>query len=48
VHFVRQPAIADTAILNHLHRLGSDAHNWIVVSSDAAVRSGAQKAGART
>jgi predicted RNA-binding protein with PIN domain len=47
VHFVRRPAIADTAILNHLRQLGGEAHNWIVVSSDQSVRRGAQKAGAR-
>ncbi len=47
VHFVRLPAIADTAILNHLRRLGGEARNWVVVSSDGSVRRGAQKAGAR-
>ncbi len=47
VHFVRRPAIADTAILNHLRRLGGEARNWVVVSSDGSVRNGAKKAGAR-
>jgi predicted RNA-binding protein with PIN domain len=47
VHFVRPPAIADTAILQHLKKLGGEARNWVVVSSDGNVRRGAQKAGAR-
>jgi len=47
VHFVRAPAIADTAILRHLRRLGGEARNWVVVSSDGEVRRGALKAGAR-
>ena len=47
VHFVRLPAIADTAILAHLRRLGGEARNWVVVSSDGSVRNGAKKAGAR-
>ncbi len=47
VHFVRPPAIADTAILRHLRRLKGEARNWVVVSSDRNVRRGAQKAGAR-
>jgi Protein of unknown function (DUF901). len=46
-HFVRPPAIADTAILNHLRKLGGEARNWVVVSSDGSVRNGAKKAGAR-
>lgn len=47
VHFVRLPAIADDAILQHLKRLGGEAKNWVVVSSDLAVRKGAEKNGAR-
>jgi len=46
-HFVRPPAIADTAILQHLRNLGGEARNWTVVSSDGSVRNGAKKAGAR-
>jgi hypothetical protein len=46
-HFVRPPAIADTAILQHLRKLGGEARNWTVVSSDGNVRNGAKKAGAR-
>ena len=47
VHFVRPPAIADTAILRHLRRLKGEAHNWVVVSSDNEVRLGAEHLGAR-
>ncbi|MDK2981994.1 MAG: uncharacterized protein PWQ55_2341 [Chloroflexota bacterium] len=47
VHFVRPPAIADTAILRHLQRLKGEAHNWVVVSSDNEVRQGAEHLGAR-
>lgn len=47
VHFVRPPAIADDAILRHLRKLGGDARNWVVVSSDQVVRQGAEKSGAR-
>jgi len=46
-HFVRPPAIADTAILQHLRKLGGEARNWTGVSSDGNVRNGAKKAGAR-
>lgn len=38
VHFVRPPSIADDAIVQHLKKLGGDAKNWIVVSSDHLVR----------
>ncbi|BBB49355.1 NYN domain-containing protein [Pelolinea submarina] len=47
VHFVRPPAIADTAILQHLRRLKGEARNWVVVSSDNEVRRGAEHLGAR-
>lgn len=47
VHFVRRPAIADEAIIQHLKKLGRAARNWIVVSSDQEVRSSAEKAGAQ-
>jgi hypothetical protein len=47
VHFVRRPVIADDAILRHLKKLGGEARNWVVVSSDLAVQRGAKKYGAR-
>jgi predicted RNA-binding protein with PIN domain len=47
VHFVRPPAIADTAILQHLRKLKGEARNWVVVSSDSEVRQGAEHLGAR-
>lgn len=47
VHFVRPPAIADSAILQHLRKLKGEAHNWVVVSSDNEVRQGAEHLGAR-
>lgn len=47
VHFVRRPIIADDAILRHLKKLGGEAKNWVVVSSDQAVQQGAEKYGAR-
>ncbi len=37
-HFVRQGLPADEAILERLHRLGKDARNWSVVSSDRHVQ----------
>jgi uncharacterized protein len=37
-HFVRQGQPADEAILQRLHRLGNDARNWCVVSSDRHVQ----------
>jgi predicted RNA-binding protein with PIN domain len=48
VHFVRPPAIADDAILQHLRKLGGEAKNWVVVSSDQEVCQGAERMGART
>ena len=47
VHFVRPPAIADTAIMQHLRRLKGEARNWVVISSDNEVRQGAERLGAR-
>jgi predicted RNA-binding protein with PIN domain len=38
VHFVRQGLPADEAILQRLHRLGKDARNWRVVSSDRHIQ----------
>ena len=47
IHFVRAPAIADDAIIQHLKKLGGAAKNWIVVSSDLHVRREAEKSGAQ-
>ena len=46
-HFVRQPGIADNAIVNFLRRQGGEAHNYTVVSSDNEVRSASEQMGAR-
>jgi predicted RNA-binding protein with PIN domain len=43
-HFVRQGRTADQAILEHLKRLGKQARNYTVVSSDHQVQSGAHEA----
>jgi predicted RNA-binding protein with PIN domain len=37
-HFVRQGLAADEAIIQRLRRLGNDARNWSVVSSDRHVQ----------
>ena len=47
-HFVRKPLIADQAIHLRLKKLGKDARNWTVVSSDHAVQNDARAAGARS
>jgi uncharacterized protein len=46
--FVSSPDTADRAIQRHLKRLGREAHNWTVVSSDNEVRQAARTAGARS
>jgi len=46
-HFITPPATADAAIGGHLVRLGRQARNWTVVSSDAAVAQAARRSGAR-
>lgn len=46
VHFVTEPVTADDAIRRHLDRLGREAKNWTVVSSDREVRIAAQHSGA--
>lgn len=43
-HFVRQGATADAAIEARLDRLGREARNWTVVSSDRRVQSAARAA----
>jgi predicted RNA-binding protein with PIN domain len=47
IHFVRSPRTADDAILAHLRRLGREAHNWTVVSSDHEIQQAARRAGSR-
>jgi predicted RNA-binding protein with PIN domain len=47
-YFVTPPRTADEAIRDHLVRLGREAKNWEVVSSDREVRDAAQQAGARS
>ncbi len=46
VRFVRLPRTADDAIRAHLLKLGKEAPNWTIVSSDHEVRSAARRAGA--
>jgi len=41
-HFVRQGQTADSAIRRRLETMGRDAKNWVVVSSDHEVQSGAK------
>lgn len=48
ISFVSPPRTADQAILAHLRRLGAEAPNWTVVSSDREVLSAAKHAGARS
>lgn len=47
-HFVQQGTTADSAIRARLRRLGLQAANWTVVSSDAAVQNAARQARAKT
>ncbi len=47
VRFIRLPRTADDAIRAHIKRLGGDAANWTVVTSDGEVRIAAREAGAR-
>lgn len=48
VRFVSQSSSADRAIRAHLQRLGGEAHNWSVVSSDREVAASARHAGAKS
>lgn len=41
-HFVRRGMTADQAISNRLERLGKEARNWTLVSSDLAVQASAR------
>lgn len=45
--FVRADETADATIARHLKRLGNEAANWTVVSSDNQVRAAAKRARAR-
>ena len=47
VRFVNQRETADIAISRHLKRLGAEAQNWVVVSSDNEVASYAKSARAK-
>lgn len=42
VIFVQRPRTADQAILSHLKRLGKEARNWTVISSDREVQQAAK------
>jgi len=46
-HFVRQGRTADDAIRARLERLGNNARNWVVISSDLSVQGAARNARAR-
>ena len=46
--FVRQGRTADQAIKEKLHRLGAEARNWTVVSSDREVRASARSVRAKS
>lgn len=48
VKFVRPPRSADDAMRDHLRRLGRQAVNWTVISSDSQVQDAARRAGAKT
>ena len=45
--FVRADITADEAIMKHLRRLGREARNWTVVSSDHEVQNAAKRSQAR-
>jgi uncharacterized protein len=45
-HFVRSGTTADAAIASRLKKMGRDARNWTVVTSDRRVQSEARNAGA--
>jgi len=47
-HFIRQGKTADQAIQEKLKRLGGEARNWTVVSSDREVQVNARAAHAKT
>ncbi|MEK6221227.1 MAG: NYN domain-containing protein, partial [Chloroflexota bacterium] len=45
--YIREGDTADNGIKRHLGRLGTEASNWVVVSSDREVQSSARRAKAR-
>lgn len=47
VHFAGHPQNADQTMVDYLRRLGGEAKNWTVVSSDRAVQIAARHAGAK-
>ncbi|MEJ2013533.1 MAG: NYN domain-containing protein [Anaerolineales bacterium] len=47
VHFVRPPRTADDAMRSELARIGREAPNWTVISSDREVQAAAREAGAK-
>lgn len=47
-HFVRQDSTADKAIINRLARMGKDAKNWTVVTSDREILVEAKSAHSQT
>jgi len=47
-HFVRQESTADKAMINRLSRMGKDAKNWTVVTSDREILVEAKSAHSQT
>ncbi len=47
-HFVRQDSTADKAMINRLSRMGKDAKNWTVVTSDREILVEAKSAHSQT
>jgi predicted RNA-binding protein with PIN domain len=47
VRFIIPPRTADQAILAHLDQIGSEAPNWVIVSSDREIQRRALRLGAR-
>lgn len=47
-HFVRQDSTADKAMINRLSRMGKDAKNWTVVTSDREILVEARSAHSQT
>jgi hypothetical protein len=47
IHYVRAGLTADEAIAARLKRLGNEARNWVVVSSDRMVQASARRARSR-
>ena len=47
-YFITPPRSADDAIMAHIRKLGREAPNWTVVSSDAEIRRAAKQMGARS